>query len=138
MTTRTLAKKKTPMARISSKAPRKQLKTAGKSTPRADGMKTTHRDQPGNVVPRNIRKYQNVTQPLYGKIPFQNLVREIAEKEKAGIQFHSKAVLALQVGSENYLASLFEAAKLCASHAKRVTVIPEDIFMARNIWDKHP
>jgi histone H3 len=38
-----------------------------------------------------------------------------------------------QEASEAYLVSLFEDTNLCAIHAKRVTIMPKDIQLARRI-----
>merc|ERR1712159_35396 len=67
------------------------------------------------------------------KIPFQRLVREIAQDFKTGLRFQSSAVLALQEASEAYLVGLFEDTNLCAIHAKRVTIMPKDVQLARRI-----
>ncbi len=40
---------------------------------------------------------------------------------------------ALQEASEAYLIGLFEDTNLCAIHAKRVTIMPKDIQLARRI-----
>nr|XP_021506224.1 histone H3, embryonic-like [Meriones unguiculatus] len=45
----------------------------------------------------------------------------------------SSAVMALQEASEAYLVGLFEDTNLCAIHAKRVTIMPKDIQLARRI-----
>ncbi len=45
----------------------------------------------------------------------------------------SAAVLALQEAAEAYLVGLFEDTNLCAIHAKRVTIMPKDIQLARRI-----
>ena len=45
----------------------------------------------------------------------------------------SSAVLALQEAAEAYLVGLFEDTNLCAIHAKRVTIMPKDIQLARRI-----
>ncbi|OXB52684.1 UNVERIFIED_CONTAM: hypothetical protein H355_011872 [Colinus virginianus] len=39
----------------------------------------------------------------------------------------------LQEASEAYLVGLFEDTNLCAIHAKRVTIMPKDIQLARRI-----
>ena len=49
------------------------------------------------------------------------------------LRFQSHAVLALQEGSEAYLVCLFEDTNLCAIHAKRVTIMPKDLHLARRI-----
>ncbi|RXG55334.1 histone H3.2 [Armadillidium vulgare] len=74
-----------------------------------------------------IRRYQKSTELLIRKLPFQRLVREIAEDFKTDLRFQSSAVMALQEASEAYLVGLFEDTNLCAIHAKRVTIMPKDI-----------
>lgn len=49
------------------------------------------------------------------------------------LRFQSHAVLALQEAAETYLVGLFEDTNLCAIHAKRVTIMPKDIQLARRI-----
>merc|ERR1712181_169153 len=73
------------------------------------------------------------TELLIRKLPFQRLVREIAQEFKTDLRFQSSAVMALQEASEAYLVGLFEDTNLCAIHAKRVTIMPKDIQLARRI-----
>jgi len=117
------------------KATRKQLgtKAARKSAPISSGVKKPHRYRPGTVALREIRKFQKSTELLIRKLPFQRLVREIATDYKSDLRFQSQAVLALQEASEAYLVGLFEDTNLCAIHAKRVTIMPKDIQLARRI-----
>ncbi|PWA99069.1 hypothetical protein CTI12_AA013140 [Artemisia annua] len=61
------------------------------------------RFRPGTVVLREIRKYQKSTELLTRKLPFQRLVREIAQDFKTDLRFQSSAVAALQEASEAYL-----------------------------------
>jgi histone H3 len=70
---------------------------------------------------------------LLRKLPFQRLVREIAQNYKNDLRFQSTAILALQEASEAYLVGLFEDTNLCAVHAKRITIMPKDIQLARRI-----
>ncbi|KAL9311849.1 putative transcription factor Hap3/NF-YB family [Arabidopsis thaliana] len=81
----------------------------------------------------SIRKYQKSTELLIRKLPFQRLVREIAQDFKTDLRFQSHAVLALQEAAEAYLVGLFEDTNLCAIHAKRVTIMPKDVQLARRI-----
>nr|XP_055189700.1 histone H3.1t [Nyctereutes procyonoides] len=117
------------------KAPRKQLatKAACKSAPAPGGVKKPHRYRPGTVALREVRRCQKSTELLIRKLPFQRLVREIAQDFETDLRFQSSAVLALQEASEAYLVGLFEDTSLCAIHAKRVTVMPKDIQLARRI-----
>ena len=117
------------------RAPRKQLatKAARKSAPATGGVKKPHRYRPGTVALREIRRYQKSTELLIRKLPFQRLVREIAQEFKTDLRFQGSAVLALQEAAESYLVGLFEDTNLCAIHAKRVTIMPKDIQLARRI-----
>ena len=126
--------KQTARKSTGGKAPRKQLasKAARKST-KADGAKKSRRYRPGTVALREIRKYQKTTDLLIKKAPFQRLVREVSQDFKADLRFQSSAVMALQEASEAYLVGLFEDTNLCAIHAKRVTIMPKDIQLARRI-----
>ena len=58
---------------------------------------------------------------------------EVASDFKADLRFQSTAILALQEASEAYLVALFEDTNLCAVHAKRVTIMPKDLQLARRI-----
>ncbi|CAD6337862.1 unnamed protein product [Miscanthus lutarioriparius] len=109
------------------------MQAARKSAPTTGGVKKPHRYRPGTVALREIRKYQKSTELLIRKLPFQRLVREIAQDFKTDLRFQSHAVLALQEAAEAYLVGLFEDTNLCAIHAKRVTIMPKDIQLARRI-----
>ena len=91
------------------------------------------RYRPGTVALREIRRYQKSTELLCRKLPFQRLVREIAQDFKNDLRFQGTAIVALQEATESYLVSLFEDTNLCAIHAKRVTIMPKDIQLARRI-----
>jgi histone H3 len=95
--------------------------------------KKPHRYRPGTVELREIRRYQKSTELLLRKLPFQRLVCEIAQDFKSDQRFQSSAVAALQEASEAYLVGLFEDTNRCAIHAKRVTIMPKDIQLARRI-----
>ena len=50
--------------------------------------------------------------------------------------------MAIQEATEAYMVGLFEDTNLCAIHAKRVTIMPKDIQLARRIrgeraWLQH-
>ena len=130
--TKQTARKQTPPA---GKAPRKQIgsKAARKSAPIQGGVKKPHRYRPGTVALREIRKFQKSTDLLIRMLPFQRVVREIAQQFKSDLRFQSQAVLALQEACEAYLVGLFEDTNLCAIHAKRVTIMPKDMQLARRI-----
>ena len=120
----------------SGKAPQKQLKpkSAKKTTTVTGGVKKPRRYRPGTVALQEIQRYQKSTELLIRKMPFQRLVREIAQDFKIYLRFQSGAILALQEASEAYLVGLFEDSNLCAIHAKRVTIMTKDIQLAWCIW----
>jgi histone H3 len=125
----------------SSKAPRKQVGgKSGKALIRRNAQgeevqKKPHRWRPGTTALREIRKYQKSTELLIRKLPFQRLVRQICNENTTleGIRFQSVAFAALQEAFEAYLVSLFEDTNLCAIHARRVTIMPKDMQLARRI-----
>merc|ERR1712126_287877 len=85
--------KQTARKSTGGKAPRKQLatKAARKSAP-TGGVKKPHRYRPGTAALREIRRYQKSTELLLRKLPFQRLVREIAQDFKTDLRFQSSAV----------------------------------------------
>ena len=139
---------KTPRQNLVPKAPRKMLsqeqarKNAAKAAAAAQknlgnlqtgGLKKPMRYRPGTVALREIRCYQKTTELLIRKLPFSRLVREIAQDFKTDLRFQPQAIGALQEAAEAYLVRLFEDTNLCAIHAKRVTIMPKDIQLARRI-----
>mgnify|MGYP002386795335 CR=1 FL=1 len=127
--------KQTARKSTGGKAPRKQLasKAARKSAPASGGLKKPHRYKPGTVALREIRRYQKSTELLVRKLPFQRLVREIAQDYKTDVRFQASAIEALQEASESFLVGMFEDTNLCAIHAKRVTIMQKDMHLARRI-----
>ena len=49
------------------------------------------------------------------------------------LRFEGAALLALQEAAEAYLVALLEDSNLCAIHARRVTIMPKDIQIARRL-----
>ena len=121
------------------KAAARAAKKSGKKAPKG-GVKKPYRYRPGTVALKQIRQYQKSTELLIRKLPFQQLVREIAADSEiitsplcGKVRFQSAAIMALQEAAEAYLIGLFEDTNLCAIHAKRVTIMPKDIQLARRI-----
>ena len=85
--------KQTARKSTGGKAPRKQLatKAARKSAPATGGVKKPHRYRPGTVALREIRRYQKSTDLLIRKLPFQRLVREIAQDFKSDLRLDRKS-----------------------------------------------
>ena len=90
-----------------------------------------HRYRAGTAALKDIRHFQKTTALLIRRLPFQRLVREIAQDYKTDLRFQSAVILCLQEAAEAYLIRLFEDSNLCAIHARRVTIMPRDIKLAR-------
>ena len=83
---------------------------------------------------REIRFYQRNTELLIRKLPFARLVKEVQTYfSRNEYRWQAEAILALQEAAEAHLIGLFEDANLCCIHAKRVTIMPKDIQLARRI-----
>jgi histone H3 len=119
------------------KCPRKQnlLKEGSRAWQRKNGIKTPHRFRPGTVALREIRKYQQSTELMFRRAPFQRLVRELAQDIRLlfEVRFQPSALLAIQEAAEAYLVGLFEDTNLCAIHAHRQTIQIKDMQLARRI-----
>lgn len=126
--------KQTARKSLGGKVPRKTLAVMAVRTAKAaPAAAKPRRYRPGTVALREIRRYQKSSDLLLRKLPFQRLVREVAQDYKVDLRFQSSAVDALQEAAEAYLVGLFEDTNLCAIHAKRVTIMPKDIQLARRI-----
>ena len=122
------------------KQPRSQLQAKSlckKGTAQPAGGKKPHRYRPVTVALWEICRYQKSTELLIRRLPFQRLVREIAQDYRSRLNFASGAILALQEAAEAYLVGLFEDTNLCTIHAKRITIMPKDIQLARRICGEH-
>ena len=137
---------KRPHEALPTKAPHKTLTVAqvqknaqraintGKKAPGGTGgLKKLMRYRPGMVALREIHCYQKSTELLIRKLPFNRLVREIAQDIQTNLWFQASAIAVLQEAAEAYLVGLFEDTNLCAIHAKHVTIMPKDIQLARRI-----
>ena len=97
------------------------------------GALRARRYRPGTVALREIRRYQKSTELLIRKLPFKRLVREIVQDMTAHTRVSASAVDAFQEASESYIVGLFEDSNICAIHARRSTLMPKDICLARRI-----
>ncbi|RMF07356.1 MAG: hypothetical protein D6773_03615, partial [Alphaproteobacteria bacterium] len=70
---------------------------------------------------------------LIQKAPFQRMVREVANAAKGGLRWQAAAVSAMQEATEAYAVGLLSDSNLCALHARRVTVMPRDVHLARRL-----
>ena len=82
--------------------------------------------------------YQRSTDLLIRKLAFARLVREIQmSMSRVPYRWQGTAILALQEAAEAHLVGLFQDCNLCAMHAKRVTIMPKDMQLARRIRGQH-
>jgi histone H3 len=109
------------------------IKAARRSPAKPPQLQKPHRYRPGSLALKEIRKYQKGTKLLLRRLPFQGLVKELAQQYRSDVRFQSTAILALQEAAEAYMVGLFEDANLCAVHDKRVTIQPKDFQLARRI-----
>ncbi|CAD8067883.1 unnamed protein product [Paramecium sonneborni] len=95
--------------------------------------KKSKRYRPGTIALKEIRKYQDSSNLLIRKLPFQRLVRELAGFSEKEMRFQSSAILALQEATEAFIVNMLEDSVICAHHARRITVMQRDINLARRI-----
>lgn len=62
--------------------------------------------------------------------PFKRAMRGIAQNFRTNLRFKAEAVDVIQEAAETYITNLFEDAYICALHAKRETILPDDINLA--------
>ena len=116
---------------VGGKAPQKEFLQAGK-------VKKTRKYQPGTFALCEIQWFQKSTELLIQKLPFSQLVHEIALKVgKYNLCFQGSAIICLQEAAEAYIVGFMEDTNLCAIHAKRVTIMPKDIQLACCIHGEH-
>ena len=123
------------------KLPRKMPAAAAALAPggKPASMKLSKKKRwkPGTVALREIRQYQRSTELLTRKGPFRRLVRAIGaelfgySEFKKGLRYNSVACDMLQHAAEAYAIGVMEEGNLCCIHAKRVTVAPKDLQLAR-------
>ena len=127
--------KQTAARSTGGKAPRERYRTKNglkMGLPEVGGVRKPRRWRPGTVALRQIKKYQKSTDLLIRKLPFQRLVREVAQKIDPTLRFQSTAILALQEASESFLVTMFEDVNVCSLHAGRVTIQTKDI----KLWNR--
>jgi histone H3 len=89
----------------------------------------------GKIALKDIKKLQKAHEcTLFRKLPFERLIREVAQRVDAEeIRFSKEALMTLQLESEQYLVGLFQDANTIALHSKRTRVKPSDIQLARRM-----
>lgn len=96
---------------------------------------TTHRrkrSRPDRWVSQ-VNHYQKTTDLLIQRVPFDRLVREVAQDYKTDVRFTSDAMEAIQSSAEDHLVKVMKAAQLLAIHADRETIMPKDFELVFQI-----
>ena len=116
------------------------VKSVPNSETEAKKARKKHRFKPGTVALKEIRKYQKSTDLLLKKLPFQRLVREIAQKyslydgtDGTALRFQSDALMALQEAAEAYLIELMADTNLCAISTNRKGIQRKDMKFAQHL-----
>ena len=122
-----MPKTKSAAKRVPSKAKAAAKKSSKRKSPKKGAARKKIRFRSGTVALREIKRYQKSTDLLIPRAPFQRLVRNICGDIDNDLRFQAQALIALQEAAEAYLVGVLEDAGLCAIHAKRVTVMRQDM-----------
>jgi histone H3/H4 len=99
------------------------------------------RRRPGEAALAEIRKMQKSTELIISKAAISRLIREICQEDlgrKPGedLRWTSAGIAAVHTAAEDYMTKIFESTNRLAIHAKRVTILPKDMQLARELRDK--
>jgi len=122
---------------ISERVPKETSKRK-QSTPKksAPATKKPRKWRPGVVALREIRQFQKHAKLLIKKAPFARFVRELTHTiafSPSELRFESAALEALQEGAEAFIVTLMEDMNVTAIHARRVTIMPKDLYCSIRI-----
>ena len=107
--------------------------TGGAATGGEQQKKRKYR--PGTRALMEIRHYQKSVEFLIKKLPFQRVVREVAQNLGAidDLRFTPDAIFTLQKASEVFLVNLMEDVNLCTIHRGRITITLKDYHLVMRI-----
>lgn len=89
---------------------------------------------PGANVLMEIQSLQHSTENVIPLAPFHRLINEICQEQfEERFRWTSLSIKALQTSAEDYMVGLFEDSYLCSMHCKRVTLLAQDMQLARRI-----
>jgi len=84
----------------------------------------------------SIRKMQKNVCLIFPRESFHRYIREVSQDYIDDPKISEEASLFIQALTEEYIINLLEDSNLCTIHAKRVTLMPKDISLARRIRDE--
>ena len=91
------------------------------------------RYKPGQLALKEIKYYQRKTGFIIPISVIRRLCLEIGYEFKQEISFQIHAYRLLQEAAEWYLVRVFKDTNLLAIHARRVTISPQDMILARKV-----
>lgn len=80
---------------------------------------------------REIKKYQSSVAPLIPKLAFKRVAADIIKDVDSDLRVQKEAFEVLQAAAEHYIVELMTSAALLARHAKRNTIKPVDMRLAK-------
>ena len=101
---------------------------------RDEKLEKHRKTQRGMQALKEIQKYQKRADLLIRRVPFQGLVREIVQKRRGRIETAKLGSVSFTRSWRSIYSSAYGTGKLCAIHAKWVTIMPRDIQLAHRIW----
>ena len=81
-----------------------------------------------------FKRFQHSVDLLIPLLPFNQVIREVAQDFHYCLCFQSSAILALQEACKMFLVQLFESANLACIHKGCQTVAPKDFYLVKGIW----
>jgi histone H3 len=112
-------------------------KSAPRAHPRPSKAHTSdkaHRWRAGTAALRDVRFQQKHSEGLvFGRLPFERYAREVAQDMHEDLRFSSGFLDQLQFVVEAYLVRVISNAYICTMHAKRISLMPSDLQVARSI-----
>ena len=109
--------------------PRRGAKRPKKILP-YKAVRAPHVYRPSLRARLEIRKYQKTTNLLVARRPVNRIVREILQEMRPGFRLREEAVDALHHAVEDYAIKLLIECNALADHAKRITIMPNDLRLA--------
>ena len=106
-----------------------------------DVPKKKRRFRPGTVALREIRRYQQSTEPLIRLAPFVRLVRKLAQEQcdslhlsmKSDLRFQRNALQLLREAAEMFVINTLHYTQLVAIRCKRCTIMQPDMQLVRHM-----
>ncbi|VDO05993.1 unnamed protein product [Rodentolepis nana] len=109
-------------------------KTARKSTSGGKAPRKLLATKAARKISRSVEGLKSSTVVDLELWPF---VKFVNAKNPLNLRFRSAAIRVMQEAADAYLVGLFEDTNLCAIHAKRITIMPRDLQLARRIRGEH-